>query len=290
MNFFKCSESILKVFQHLGLTPFNKHCYKEYNLRPAKRIFITTPIVLQTALSLILCAFLGAQLTESGYSYHYSITEICITSCFMLAQILRVISTLICCCFYEYLLCDIIYIFRRIEAYFYIHLKRKVCYKHLRKSYLKNVSMILFAYLHFFCVNIIMMLIKNRFPVINIVIRVIQCISIPSLLHAIFFLNALDYHLNELIVIIDHDSGYFISKYAIDANNRMVPRIRNRLNDYKNIYWHLWDASQQINSYFGWYLVIQFVEFFIQFLYATYWCIDYIRDDKNRAYFIRKIH
>lgn len=291
MDFFECARNVLKYFKLVGLSSFNSEfsVHVSHQRKAFKRFYINGAILLQATFNAILCIFVI-------YHVHYLVilqksfktAYIVMTSLFVFGQFSRTICTLGQCIFYEQTICNILECFQQIESYFFIHLNHYILYKDLRKRYNSKLLTILLSQLNYFIISLITYVIRKRLRPLDHEIHCLQFLSILTHMHAIFYVEAIHFHLDQLILLIERDTAYSTNKYFRNKYRMSTMYFRAKLKNYKVIYFRLWKVSEQINEYFGWYFVVIIIELFFELVYASYWLIQVLTRIEKRLLLPRK--
>lgn len=270
MDFLRCSETILQYFHLLGLSSFNSIYISK--TRSSASFLANIFIIIQAVFSFVLSISCAIQMCMVAIQQPHSRTNIILTTFFAFSQIGRSFCTFTQCLRSKALMFEIIQQFRRIESYFYIHLNHRVPYTKFHRAYTSKVILVLIAYIHFLALTVMVSIVHARQPTVVFEVRFLEGISVLALLHASYFIDAIDFHFGQLIQVVGRD----FSSFAHDADHPYGQNrnLRNRLINYKTLHFRLWEVTQQINAYFAWYLVFMFLHFFDAFVYSTYWLIS----------------
>lgn len=275
----KLIRQLLKWFQILGLSPSiplnnNSERPKICACLKLNKLLSVLPLLFQSTipLTLILTASYDYY-TSPWVKYHIFFV---MGNFFNICEVARAFSISIGCLFYKQQFHDIIDLLSEINVYFVIHLYHTISYKRLVKRFHFQMLIIFVAYIFYismFSINIIFRQ-KNNPNLWQI--KFIKIFIAVNVLHSAFYINALDYYLDQLIFVIHRDTIDEDLMAKIRMKKKKFQRYRvaqSKLRHYKMIHIRIWDLAQLINQFFGWYLTAQFMQMFVEFLYTLYWFV-----------------
>lgn len=291
MNFGDTTSKYLKIFYILGLSPFypnNSH----FIVIPYAVIASKSLAIMQTVICIGFCVSCEIHLNgENHASNAFGRTDIIMTNMFILCDGARAIFVLVQCLFYKNLLTEIIASFRRLEMYFLSQLDYNIPYSILSRRYFWKVFFAIIGYLQYVATFFIRGAFNPRIPVVTNQMKIFQTVAICTFLHVLFYIEALSFHLEQLIRVISRDIG----KDDIATNIVFVGKdivwkilIRSRLKSYKNVHLRLWELSQRINGYFGWCMLALLLQSFVGLVYTIYWFIGHLHHSWTWILLLRK--
>lgn len=291
MDFSECAKTALKYFQLIGITSFTS----QFNASKGKslnRLYISSAILLQAILNVVLCILtvyhIYCTAKDPTRSHSFTNPDIVMTLFFVFGQVARAICTLTQCIFYKQTIHNILEIFQAMESHFFIHLNHHIFYRELHKRYNGKALKILISHLQYIIISVITYVARKRLRALDHEIHCLQILSILTHMHAFFYIEAINFHFDQLILVIERDTIDCVNKYF--QNKRKMPNIyfKVKLRNYKVIYFQLWKVSEQINEYLGWYFVVLFMEFFVELVYSSYWLIEVLTHIEKRLLLARK--
>lgn len=277
MEFLENSKPYLKMFYLIGLSSYHPD---EIHVKWLTKLFSKTLVMVQAIISLTLSVSCIIALNAIRSYSEYGRTDIIMTNMFIFCECARSIFVFVQCVLYKSLVIDIMAAFRKIELYFVNHLEYKIPYRVFNKRFFWIIIIVIWAYVQYLTIFILRNIQKPRLPMLNGQIKVLQAISSLTFLHAVFYIEALSFHLEHLNMVIERDmivrdditsNVIFVGKEAV---NNMI--IRCKLKYYKSVHLKLWELSQKINRYFGWCMVALLLQSFIGFVYTIYWLIGHL--------------
>lgn len=270
INFFylvgQCSYP-LKRMLHLG----------EKSETLINRINYKIPLIIVNSIILILCGIAIAKLSNKKFIGE-SINTLMLF--FILCQILRLLTILYQCCFYANDLGDCIQMFRSIEFCFKRNLNSAISYRSFQKKFRIKAAVMFFGYTQqvlFYCIFVHNE--HNLRSFVDFTLRILLFPSSAAVLQIIFYTDLLWFNLNHLNSIIDRDIEHF-TKSPINifvlAEQSYDKMARENLKKYKFVHYRLWQASQLINTCFGWSMIPLLLQGFIDIVFCTYWQIHLV--------------
>lgn len=279
MNYRECSHSILQFFHVLGLTSFGDNYPNDigYSSNLLSNALITAQTLLSFGLSISCALYLNSEASRRLHSR----TDIIMTLFFALCQVGRTFCTFIQSTLNKPIMARIAHDLQRFDSFCYVHMNHRIPYEQFHRRFASKAINVLAAYILFIALTVAMSVAYDRQPPAVFEVRFLQGISVLTLLHAIFFIDAIDFHLQELIDIVHVDSSVYFNTFMCHLGvvckgieSKISPL---RWHKYKVLYFRLWEVSQHINAYFAWYMAVMFLNFFVTFVYSSYWFITSCR-------------
>lgn len=185
-----------------------------------------------------------------------------------MCDLLRSIFILMQCILYEHLIQEIIDIFVDLELYFRYKFQHRICYKQFFRKYHYKVVIIMtvcFLYISSFFFRLIFD--KNTVGMPGVLYKMLQIMSTISYCYPLFFAELLNYHLNQLNLVIRKD----LVRISILINKREKQmEVVQRLKCYKIVHFRLWMVNQRINKYFGYSIIAIFLHSFTDTVYSIF--------------------
>lgn len=267
MYFFQSIDRFLKMFYYFGLSPkFNK-TYQPCSSRcSAISLFI-----------LLISLDIGNTIFMNFYRVKIdkSIENI-MGNVFIICDAIMSIVVFVQSFFLGHILVNILEKFHGISILFSNVHNFQINYNQLRHSFSRKFTFVLICYLQ----TIIMFIIEHypfRMGVINILIfKTVQFICAICLIHVVFYIEILRFHLKQLNVVVKNDMDIvLLGKHYKDT------AILKKIKSYKTIYYRLWDISQQINYVFGWTIVALLLQVFCDSTNISYWFYMSLRNRRR---------
>lgn len=140
-------------------------------------------------------------------------------------------------------------------------------YVRFQKKFAKKVISVLVFYLF----NIAIFTIENyplkRNSVYMAIFKIWHFTTTLSLIHIVFYVDLLGHHLQQLILIFQHNDQTTMLKSNKDMQRTTLLK---KAKNYKITYYHLWAISQEINKIFGWSMAAILLQAFVHSTYASY--------------------
>lgn len=277
MDFASNTKTYFSVFYILGLSPYRPlgklrdNCYLSNIFTFLHGLFVTS-----LALSCIVLLCIGATsvvLLNTMESLVINIGSVC--------EILRGLFVVLQCLTQKRLIFDVISMIRKLETYFIIHLKHRLPYDSFRKQYFLKVLIVLLGFAPYVSVYIVRCIVYNYLTPIGIQLRILQLLVIQIILYVVFYIDLLSFHLSELNAVIERDMAEV--KTAIKRSGSSI-LTRNKVKCYKNVHFRLWKMSQNINTFFGWILIMVLLHCFVDLVYSAFWLFQ---EFKTQSPFIK---
>lgn len=215
-----------------------------------------------------------------------------ITNIFILCQLTKTVSVFIQSVFYNRAIRDATQVFLSLETYFDGTLHHKIGYEKFgRQMFIKSV-LICILYVQSAIFLSLTFIGRGFVEPITTIIKLSQIRSIVILIHIIFFIDLLRFHMVQLNAVIQRDAN---EHEPIQNNIVIVYRkstkemlMGNKYRNYKHVHYRLWNATQHINYYFGWSLTTVFLQTFVDCVYNSYWQYNTLNMRFNLIQMLRK--
>lgn len=279
MNYLQCTGWFFKLFYRLGVSPNLSHSYLKNNSRQSIREAVL--MVMQIIIVYYMAITVGVNMNSGNKIHLYSRPDIVFNYIFSICEMVRCSCVFMQCIFQKYALYDIVNTFRKIESFFVIHLRYRIVYVAFKKQFLAKAIVLIFFYVQYIFMYILRrMLHPPKYPIV-FQIKILQFIFTMNLLHIIFYIDLLSFHLHELNsaiqngIIENNDQNLSnVVFFCKKSSNKLV--IRDRIKCYKCIHFRLWEVAQQFNCYFGWCMVPMALHSFASVVYYTYWLVQHM--------------
>lgn len=279
MDWLKCARAILKYFRWFGVTSYSSRWHlKSFLAQP--RLHISLPIIVQAVCSASICLYGIWLLVMAVILQAVNHSDMVIFLFFLLFQLGRIICTASQSICSRHLIDRVLYGFHKIETHFYIYLKYRVCYRKFRNAFIWRTLLLLFAFGQFVAITWALNTGRVKYPAVLITIRTMESFVLFTIVHALFFIAALEYHLNEFVLVVERDSINYRTPSDITLfcmPDRFKVEVHQILSEYKIIHFRLWELAEAINSYFGLYFVILFLHISGEFIFTSYWMMNCMR-------------
>lgn len=174
-------------------------------------------------------------------------------------------------------------IFSQVDHILRKNLHRTIFYEPYRNVYRVKFYVLVFLFLIDFIVAIIMNAIFDReLPVTGIGLF-LMCISVLSHLHALFYIGLHVFVQEKFRKIIASVCGTKNIRNG-EKEDAMFSRSRNsrqivtKIQTYKIVHFKLWIASQKISEYFGWQIVIFYLQNFLHMTKSAFYIYMFAQD------------
>lgn len=280
MSLLNSINCFLQIFYKLGLSPkFNS----------SENIVTKTPLAILSFLVSLLVSVGGGVLINFYITDEKSV-EITMSNLFLLCEIIKFCSIFVQSFFYCDIMVEIFSNFDSIHALFINSLYWRIDYAPLNKSFSKKFCVVIFGFLQ----NLISFLFENIPPrsgiLTSLVFKSWQFMSTIALIHIVFYIDLLNYHLLQLNMVVRNDARDRSVHGIILANNQTHKEISilKKIKCYKNIYYRLWEILQKINFVFGWSIVALLLQAFCDATFVSYWLYSSLREHRHITGIIRE--
>lgn len=281
----------LKLFFWCGQTTYIPRTDKLGQQNPGKRldirptIFHKLPTILW-ALGLWTINGILVYLVNFGTGRSvYDHSDAIITNIFITCHVLKSSAVFVQGIFYHCAITDATQILLGLETFFVSHLQYQINYRRFAKEMLLKTLFISIMYLQS-VISLGLRFVQMDFvEPITALIKVTEIKSMIIVLHILFYVDLMRFHMVELNAAIRRDT--YGEQNTDQSNIIIVYRkstkeiiMSNKYKSYKHLHYRLWNATQQINHYFGWCLTAAFLQIFVDCVYNSYWqVINILQDD-----------
>lgn len=280
----------LKLFFWCGQTGYTLG-HQQYPGKPS--LLLQLPNIFWTIIALIVNGVL-IYLVNFGVSRTvFDNSDAIITNIFITCQILKVLSVFVQSIFYHHAISDATRILLGLETFFIGSLQYQIDYRRFGKQFLMKALLLAVIYLQSAIFVAFRAAQMDFFEPITGLIKIMQIRSITILLHIIFYVDLVRFHMIELNTVIERDAcgdEDNIQNHVIVVYRKSTKEIvmSNKYRHYKHLHYRLWNANQSINHYFGWSLTAIFLQTFIDCVYNSYWQYNALNHRLNLFDIIRK--
>lgn len=267
-------------------------CYLPANANPFLLIIKTVPTIVCAIKGWLISIALVWIVNFGPKRIGYDKSDGIITNIFITCEITKTITVLVQSIFFSYAIDDIIKIFTHLEHFFQNSLHYKIEYEQFRKMFLIKTVLLLVAYVQSL-IPFYLVFISNEYQdLTTIFIKIIQLESVIALIHIIFYIDLLRFHLIHLNLAIQRDSieqNLIFHKIAVVF--RKYTReilLSTKYRNYKHVHFYLWNATQKINYFFGWSLTTVFLQTFVDCVFNAYWLYNTLNKASTVLTVIRK--
>lgn len=238
-------------------------------------IYLTLVSIL-TATGLALELYALTSVPRSEKASPQLIISIVVTACSNFAAILQ-------CKLYPNSLEAIHQIFSQVDHIFRKNLHRTIFYEPYRNVYIIKFYILVILFLIDFMVVIVLNVIfDGELPVTGIGL-VLMCISVLSHLHALFYIGLHVFVQEKFCKIIASVCGASNIRngekedalFVQSCNGR---QIITKIQIYKIVHFKLWIASQKISEYFGWEIVVFYLQNFLHMTKSAFYIYMFAQD------------
>lgn len=270
MDFKASTKLYLNIFHILGYSP-----YKPWSGSGTSHYSLRFLSKLMKIVHFILC--FGSAIP----SYYYlnintdypplSTTETIIVNINLACHLLRATFVLIYCVYRKELIYDAMHIFSELRKYYANHMKHRVLYHGFRNGFGLKFFIGLGALAQYVISYLVRCLIRSYYTPLGILVKVLQLLTALNVLHIVFFIDALTFHLSELNAVIRRD---IVSTNAMPNGKYKSDVICKKLKCYKVVHFHLWEIAQRLNTFFGWSMLTVLMHGFCDITYSAYWIFE----------------
>lgn len=204
------------------------------------------------------------------------VISIVVTACSNFAAILQ-------CKLYPNSLEAIHQLFSQVDHIFRKNLHRTVFYEPYRNVYrLKFYLVVILFLIDFIVVIILNVIFDGELPVTGIGL-VLMCISVLSHLHALFYIGLHVFVLEKFGKIIGSVCGANNirdedKEDVLFVQSRNSRQVITKIQIYKIVHFKLWIASQKISEYFGWEIVVFYLQNFLHMTKSVFYIYIFAQD------------
>lgn len=281
MNFISLLRPYMKIFYLLGQTLYPLDFYlwnPREKLSQWQRLALICPTIFTFVLKLVLCAACFSMVHIFGESL--GITNDSITDLFLFCELLKAIAVLHQNLTNDDLLVDIMRSYQTVEFLFRSTLNYPIQYTLFHRAYTRKAGWAFGSYTVLLFLFSIYYHIYGEIDVTDVMIKVMQFISISVYMHMLFFIDFVTFYLHHLNTIIGKESSdYQTGNVCVIKMMRTPEAVRKLLSKFKFIHYCLWKVTQQLNQLFGWTLIAFMLQAFFEFVYITKWQLRTFSED-----------
>lgn len=268
MDFKASTKLYLNIFHILGYTPYATWTGTSWcSLRFLSKFFKILHFIVCFG-----CAIPAYYYLNINTDYPpISTTETIIININLACHLLRATSVLIYCAYRKELIYDTMHIIWELQRYYVDHMKHRVYYHGFRKCFCLKVVMGLGALIQYIIGYILRCFVRKYFTPLGMIMRVLQLLTVVNVLHIVFFIDALTFHLSELNAVIRRDIVFTNVMANGPCKSDVICRM---LKCYKVVHFHLWEIAQRLNTFFGWSMLTVMMHGFCDITYSAYWIFE----------------
>lgn len=290
MEFVEHLSPYLRLLHYSGISPY----HPSHTLATSTTQFIKWAIIILHASISFGLAFICFNILINYDNFaEFSRTETIVGTLYLLCDMTRVYFLLWQWIANENLLNNIIKSFRHLELCFLNQLDYRVPYRVLAKRYKRILCLMTYLYVQYVIAFIYRSMCVPRLVSVNGMVKVMQGFTMLTFFHIIFYVEALSFHLEHLIAVIQRDTTVKIDVcgnivYFRDNSLHSKLMLRSKLKFYKSIHFKLWTLCLKINKYFGWILSAALLQNYTAFIFAVYWFMGHFNMEWSWVKMIRK--
>lgn len=280
MNFSEYTRFYLIAFYLLGLSPYHSKGNDEIFCYLSKlfHLFVSFSI------SLLILHFLN----ENGVPPAFTPGEAVIFNFSAICEMFRSMAILVQCVLFKNCMNETMRIFQNMGFYFEKYLRHRICYRSLSKATRLKFGILLGVVTLYVCSFTIRFFYQDEASKIGLLFKVIQVASALTSAFITFYIDLLNFYVTQLNSVIRRDTIDIASLPTDEPNSPSKCGHNkfslNQLKHYKIIHFHLWLASQRINKYFGYSLIIMLFQVIFSLVYWGWWIfrkIHFLTDYKS---------
>lgn len=289
MSLLESLNCFLKIFYIFGLSPkFNK----------ISKDVAKNPLTIISFLISILVSVAGVFLINMSILKEDLPVETIMANFFLTCEIIKFSCIFVQSFFFCHIMAEIFYNFDNIYELFNSFLCWRIDYAPLQKSFSKKFIVVVVAFLlNFISYHFIYAFedVQARNAILTgLVFKTWQFMSTIALIHIVFYIDVLNYHLFQLNVVIRNDNGGRIvcgiaSILQLDRTQSDIS-ILSKIKSYKIIHYRLYEILQKINYVFGWSIVAILLQAFCDATYVSYWLYSSLRENRDLDGIIRRFN
>lgn len=271
MDFTRNSKIFLSFFYYIGISPYQPQSKKMIckALKLSNVFFI-----LQSAVTISLAISCIAILDSGGYSSMVmNSLKVLILYINSACEIVRTMFILTQCLTNKHLIFEFIYTVYRLDTYFLTKMKYRIPYQLFRRQYLSKILMIFGGLSQYLSTFIIRCFLYYCLTPTGVQLRFFHCMRVVTILHIIFYIDLVCFHLSHLNAIVLRDIDQFKN---INVKEKLTIGIlkRNKIKCYKHVHFRLWQITQRLNVTFGWIMIAILLQIFVDFIYSAFWLFE----------------
>lgn len=291
MELFASSKAFLMIFAAFGQLPWLKMDHGVDRTPKHQRILSNLAAILCTTVNVAMSLYICYAYTMSPFGKKVSWSEANIISVVATSNIAKCLAIGMQSIFFGHHIVDELRNLYDIKEKFRSKMNIFVPYQTFVKRFTLKCSWVCGMYVISIAFNIYRWLTITRWRiVIGILVKIMQLSHIIFMLHTVFHLDLLVFHLYKLNKTIERNRRFPNRWLTVDCSPRKLKnrQMRKQLKFYKLIYWNLCEAMQSVSNYFGWSIVTAVMHNFIEFVYCVYWLAQMIQKDGSLIGILRK--
>lgn len=269
MDFTRNAKLFLNIFYYIGLSPYQPMVNKII-CENQSNIFI----ILQTGI-IILLAISCIVILDSGNYTSMVMNSLKILMLYInsACEIVRAIFILIQCTANKHLFFEFMYTIHRLDAYFLTKMRYRIPYQSFRKQYFWKILINFIGLSQYSSLFILRCFLFYCLTPTGLQIRFFHCMRVLTILHIIFYIDLVCFHLSHLNMIVLRDIDHF---KHINIKEKVTTGIwkRNKIKCYKHVHFHLWKMTQRLNVSFGWIIIAILLQIFVDCIYSAFWLFE----------------
>lgn len=276
MDFLASIKFYLKLFYIFGHSP-RLFTYNQHNQKWC--CFENIFIILHTIIGLSLITSCFIPLNMKRFQHNWNTIEIVIINFVLICDTFRILSIFGQCIFYKKHLSSVINTFQWFQRYYVNNFQHLISYKKFRRRYSVKALVVSYAFLQHFLV--FMWIARYRLSPIGVQIKILQAFRVCTILHALFYIDCVSFHLHELNGVVENEVDSDCARpqiFYIPSEYKSKSFVTDRLRCYKFVYMNLSQSMHSINTFFGWSLMAIMTHGFAETIYSSYWCYKHMHD------------
>lgn len=266
----------LQLFLYAGQSSYLPKTNKYFSSGSSSTLTPKIPTIMWfvsgCSINLTLVWFINFKAERSAFMFTSYLIMI---NVFNVCQLAKFASVFIQSVFHNRAIHDAIQVFLNLETFFEGTLRHKISYGKFRRQILLKILLIFIVYIQTVIYLALRFIQRGFIEPLTAIIKLSQFRSILILIHIIFFVDLLRFHLVQLNEVIQRDANENepIQNSIVIVYRKCTKEILmgNKYRNYKHAHYHLWNATQHLNYYFGWCLILVFLQAFIDCVYISYW-------------------
>lgn len=279
MNFQNLMKWPIVLFHILGYYSCSSQPHSQ-NRTPLLPFFKFFPTIMLMVIALSVC-ILGIIL-EKFYAIYYNQTDSIVSLILIIVELISSLTVIQQSLVRSDNLNKTIELLQSIELYLRREFQFKLDFRVFSKRYLTKVLAVLSAFLLMLGIRMFVRSDENIL-LLEFGYCTMRFLSILAKLHALLYVNLL-----KSFIKFTTDFSFVQKDKVIRLSANREVNIIETMKHYKFIHFKLYVACLAINNFFGWSLVMQCVQSFLDGVYALYWIFCYMQSDTHYKFVIRK--
>lgn len=294
MELLKAIRPYLKTFYLFGQSSYVPKSPRSHTTKKKSSIphLSKVPTILWAAICFSVSAILIWVVNISSEKQYFGRTDAIMTNLFIFCEVTKTSAVFVQSLFYNQVLRDVLQNFENMETFFACNLHYRISYTTFERQFFRKTIIIFAGYAQSMLPHILGYAIFSKLDKTSVLIKIMQIESTIIIIHMMFYIDVLRFHLSELNKAIERDGG---AQNTIQNNIMVVYKkstketlVANKIKNYKHVHYRLWNANQQINYIFGWSLTAVFLQTFVDCVYNAYWQYTSFNWDVDFVSMIRK--